>query len=93
MRTAALVPLAACFIFNKDQETVIINAHLSQFISAAVTAYAVGSNTPVREYPGGNWIDWLDEPTPFVAGGSGIDACYVAKYAHPPKFGHFVKYR
>lgn len=54
-------------------------AEIGRYIAAGVSALAVGSKTPVTQYPGASWVDWTDEPSTFVAGPVGIDACYVGE--------------
>lgn len=65
--------------FHRPRNPLRVPSGIAQELAAAVCAVAVGSPTPVRQFPGAPWVDWLDEPTPFVAGPFGIDACYVGE--------------
>ena len=65
--------------FRRQRRSVPFQSSIEQYLAAGVSALAIGSKSPITRFPGASWVNWTDEPTSFVAGPLGIDACYVAE--------------
>lgn len=52
---------------------------IERYVAASVVPYAIGSGKPVLEYPGADWIQFIEEPMTFSAGPDQIDACMVGQ--------------
>ncbi len=56
------------------------SALMPSFVAASIAPYAIGSSTPVENYPGADWIGMIDSQV-FEAGPEKIDACLICETA------------